>query len=310
MGQHMRDSAAPIHIVLASDGNLIRQAGITALSATLTASGPIHATFLTPPASAQHPDWELVRSALRTHGVQSMVVPVQLDSSKLQLASHLTAVTYYRILLPRVLPESLTRVIYLDCDVIVNRDLRELWETDMRGHCLAAVDDAAFSDWERIGLSKEQRYFNAGVLLLDVAALRANALFDTALEFSRLHAAELTWADQCALNKTFAGRWLSLPRHWNYQHAMLLHDIRAVGMRQARRLASGFVIHFNHYERPWQIDSPHPLKRYYVSIVRAHPQLDLSIPRTLHNYWVLLKRLAKWRLVSVPGSRHFSSALR
>src|SRR5678815_945027 len=105
-----------IDLVLASDRNLIRQAGITALSAAAASSLPVRATFLTPAADAGHRDWGLVEAALRRRGVPCTVVPVSLNASRLQLAEHLTPVTYYRLVLPTLLPESQRRAIYLDCD--------------------------------------------------------------------------------------------------------------------------------------------------------------------------------------------------
>lgn len=47
----------------------------------------------------------------------------------------------FRIVLPDVLDE-LSRIIYLDADVIVNRNIRELWDMDIDEYCMAAVPDA------------------------------------------------------------------------------------------------------------------------------------------------------------------------
>src|SRR5262245_56041362 len=40
--------------------------------------------------------------------------------------------SYNRLLLPGLLPATLDRVIYLDCDLVVLHDLWELWRTDVR----------------------------------------------------------------------------------------------------------------------------------------------------------------------------------
>ena len=60
------------------------------------------------------------------------------------VSGHINLVTYYRVLLPRVLPADLSRVIYLDADLVVCADLGRLWDCDLDGHlCLAAQDCAA-----------------------------------------------------------------------------------------------------------------------------------------------------------------------
>ena len=112
-----------IHVVLASDRNLVRQAGIAALSARRQTAAPLRVTFLTPAQDASSGLWDTVTRALAAERTECEVRPVQIALPELQLAAHLTPVTYYRLLLPRLLPERDERVIYLDCDVLVNTDL-------------------------------------------------------------------------------------------------------------------------------------------------------------------------------------------
>src|SRR5262245_42672933 len=116
-----------IEVVLASDRNLIKQAGITALGALERTSTPLNVTFLTPAADEGHPDWKVVTDLVRAEGAPCTLRPVTFRPTTLQLAQHLTEVTYYRLLLPELLPTTLHRVIYLDCDVYVGRDLAGLW---------------------------------------------------------------------------------------------------------------------------------------------------------------------------------------
>ena len=285
-----------IDIVLASDRNLIRQAGITALSAARASSLPVRATFLTPQADADHRDWGLVEAALRKRGVSYSLVPVTLNASRLQLAEHLTAVTYYRLVLPTLLPEGQRRAIYLDCDVIVHRDLAELWSMKMNDMPIAAAPDLNFRDWSRLGIESADGYFNAGVLLLDLHVIRTTGAFESALEFSRENPGALTWSDQCALNRVFTRKWIRLDRHWNYQYSTFMDDIRQHGMRAAVEAASKSVIHFNNYERPWLAEFPHPLKKFYLSVVAANPELASPSSRTIPQQLQYLKRLIKWRI--------------
>ena len=54
----------------------------------------------------------------------------------------MTSTTYHRLLLPQLLPEEVTRAIWLDCDLLVTTDLVRLWETDLGGFHLLAVRDS------------------------------------------------------------------------------------------------------------------------------------------------------------------------
>src|SRR5688500_18799531 len=279
-----------IHVVLASDRNVIRHLGVTALSAIRNASRPMSFTLLTPPDDAADPMWRTVISLIRQSGAKCELVPVSLDPSKFQLAAHLTPVTYYRLLLPEVLPATLHRVIYMDCDILVGRDLADLWDTEMHGRAVAAAPDIVFTGWSKLGIDPALGYFNAGLLVIDLNAIRTDGSFASALEFSQSHSEALTWSDQCALNKVFTGRWSKLERHWNYQHCDFLHDIGTVGVRQAKRIASQSVVHFNNYDRPWITGSPHPLKRLYFEVAKAYPALNFSARTPARSYWRMLKR--------------------
>jgi lipopolysaccharide biosynthesis glycosyltransferase len=298
-----------IDVVLASDRNLIRQAGVTALSAIKHSSEAIHFTFLTPPADSLDPDWSVVRALIEKASCTSAVTAVPFERSSLQLSRHLTPVTYFRLLLPGIVSPAVTRAVYLDCDVIVGRDIAQLWATDLGGKPMAAVADADFRDWTKLGLSARDGYFNSGVLVLDLERIRSDDLFGAALRFSREHPSALTWSDQCALNKVSVGKWHRLEKHWNYQHSVFLDDIRTIGMANAKRVAAGSVLHFNNYERPWLVDSRHPLRSHYTTILNAHPELDMSQPRRLTNYWKMLKRTVKWKKIAWESYRSRSDRM-
>ncbi|CDO74188.1 Glycosyltransferase Family 8 protein [Trametes cinnabarina] len=104
------------------------------------------------------------------------------------------------------------RVLYLDADVLVRADLRELWDTDLHGKSIAAAVDIGYP----LGHDGMERgpYFNAGVLLIDLAASRKrlDALTSLAANMS-----DSKLQDQDVLNAHFAGDWLPLSLSWNAQ---------------------------------------------------------------------------------------------
>ena len=74
-----------------------------------------------------------------------------------------------RLFLDEVLNESTDRVLYLDADTIVNKSLRDLVETDMRGKAIGMVlDSLGASHKKQIGLKDTDPYFNSGVILFDL----------------------------------------------------------------------------------------------------------------------------------------------
>ncbi|KAF9020737.1 nucleotide-diphospho-sugar transferase [Hymenopellis radicata] len=104
------------------------------------------------------------------------------------------------------------RALYLDADVLIRENFTSLWREDLGGRSIGAVRDAGFPDGhEGIG---EGGYFNAGVLLLDLAKarLRIKDLWVTAQAMT-----ESTFKDQDCLNVHFAGDWMELDVRYNAQ---------------------------------------------------------------------------------------------
>lgn len=124
--------------------------------------------------------------------------------------------TYFRLLIPSLF--QFPKIIYLDCDIIVNMDVKDLWDIPVRDCALAAVlDSYAYAElkgiknyvrerlvYQRIGIKKE-KYFNAGVLLMNLEKINARYLFSIAVAaFFERYGAIIPFADQDFLNYLFA----------------------------------------------------------------------------------------------------------
>lgn len=129
--------------------------------------------------------------------------------------------TYCRILLPHLL--DVPRLIYLDCDVLVFRDLSELFDLELSpGKVLAAVPDCETLSLaedsvvlaKAMSLPAEGAYFNCGVMLMNLDELRKQHFFERAVEFLNTRPAYRFW-DQSAINFLLHGRVDELPEHWN-----------------------------------------------------------------------------------------------
>ena len=101
------------------------------------------------------------------------------------------------------------RAIYLDADVLVRKDLRELWNTDLGGHPLAAAPDIG----RRRGVC-QNGHFNPGVLLMDLGKTRT-AFPDLETRCYELKGSR--FYDQDPLNAQFKDDWVSLSLAWNAQ---------------------------------------------------------------------------------------------
>lgn len=133
---------------------------------------------------------------------------------------HLTQGTLFRLLVPDILSEE--KIIYLDCDIIVDLDINILWEISVEGYPLAAARDGLLlccgdERSKRIVKNNDmqlEKYFNAGVLILNLRYIRENhSLAQEAFQFLETH--ENEWADQDALNSLFQENYVRLDKKFN-----------------------------------------------------------------------------------------------
>src|SRR6266536_3202217 len=114
---------------------------------------------------------------------------------------------YCRILLPRLL--DVPRLIYLDCDVLVFRDLSELFDLELsHGKVLAAVPDSETLSLaedcptiaEAMRLPVNGAYFNCGVMLMNLDELRKQHFFKRSIEFLNVWSGNYRFWDLSDIN--------------------------------------------------------------------------------------------------------------
>ncbi|RSJ40209.1 SP_1767 family glycosyltransferase [Streptococcus sanguinis] len=157
---------------------------------------------------------------------------------------HISSATYARYFIPQFVAEG--RVLYLDSDLVVNRDLQPLFDISLEGKLVAAVGDAG--DYG----------FNAGVLLIDNRAWKERQLQETFIkETDRIMGLvqsghmEAFNGDQTVLNHVLAQDWLPLDKIYNLQVG---HDLEAFysGWNGHFELdQEPLIIHYTTFRKPW-----------------------------------------------------------
>lgn len=111
--------------------------------------------------------------------------------------------TWYRILLPDLLDESIHRVLYLDCDVLVNDNLDELFMLDMDSKSIAAcIDIQAYNKehYNRLNYDGRLKYICAGVLLMNLDEWRKKDISSKIICFAKSNQDKIMWPDQDSIN--------------------------------------------------------------------------------------------------------------
>lgn len=149
-----------------------------------------------------------------------------IENRKLYTRDHVTGMTYVRLAVMDIFREY-EKVIYLDCDTVVNKDLAELFNTNLKNNYIAAVRDTVMAGWCN-GLDAEQKkynesvlnvdgrydYFNGGVLLFNIVELKKVYTANNLLEMASSR--KWKWFDQEVLNIVCKNRVVFLEQNWNY----------------------------------------------------------------------------------------------
>lgn len=126
----------------------------------------------------------------------------------------------YRLLIPQIFSQEISKVIYLDADIIVNLDIKELWQIELKEKILGAVPEIEIDVPTKYKLSGNyllrekivaaEDYFNSGVLLLNVNRLRKEEKnFFEGIKFVAEH--DCGMFDQDILNYCFSKNYFKLP---------------------------------------------------------------------------------------------------
>ncbi|MBB4571801.1 glycosyltransferase family 8 protein [Rhizobium leucaenae] len=208
---------------------------------------------------------------------------------------HVSRAAYHRLALPDLAPADVSRIVYLDADVVVIGDIRELWNQEL-GDCAiggvydVGIDSEAFAKHFRLP-PKRLAYFNSGILLLDLAKIRQSNEFSQVLDLLETRFDELDQIDQDALNIVFWGRWKHLDPLWNVQRRMLMQEGRPC-FAEKSEMANGRrpkIIHFTEHNKPWSIDGYHPY---------------------IWKYYHYLRRTPYWEAINKVGETNFRKSIR
>lgn len=193
---------------------------------------------------------------------------------------HLPLPTYYRFLLPMVVAEyDPERLLYIDADMICVNPLTELftckWEQD---EIIAAAPDVQWMHTKRtrvLNLPKH-RYFNAGLLVINLPRWNKFMVYDKVLETILANPELYTYLDQDALNVVLQGHVKYLSTSYN-----------AIEY-SSKDISKLNIIHFAAHPKPWSIpwglkdDIPAVYRTLYRSYELQTPfgQLPLVPPRS------------------------------
>jgi lipopolysaccharide biosynthesis glycosyltransferase len=194
------------------------------------------------------------------------------------------ASTWARIFVPDLLLAETGIVLYCDIDLLICRDLTELFRTPLHGKAIGAVlehrshEGSHFNERLEIPMSCPG-YFNSGVMLMDMQVFREQSLVKRIVDYAVAHRDKLTAPDQDALNGALCDNLQTIHHKWNWHDGLtrllLKRSVRAKFSRGASiedsveaALHPG-ILHYQGPNKPWRYSYRLERQRYEDAMARS-----------------------------------------
>lgn len=192
---------------------------------------------------------------------------------------------YYRLLMAKILPKDIDKILYLDSDIIVRGDIEELWNKDISDVELAAVLDQSCDDiriYNRTGLSPLSGYYNSGVLLINLRYWREHNTGERCIAYVNKNSKSVQYPDQDALNFITHKAWKVLPFRYNTQAFMYYRRNEILARTEyvnemIEASMNPLVMHFTEARKPWMTGCTHPFKEEYLKYKKLSPWAEVPL---------------------------------
>ena len=250
-----------INVCVACDNNYSKYAGVVIASVLANSNEDENLSFyiLDGGIEQSQKDKILELKSIKDCNIKFVNIDENLfeEYKKVKTHAYITLSTYYRLKLPTLLP-NINRIIYFDCDFVVNSSLLDLFNTDLGVFPIAGVKDI---DIKKVKINNS--YVNAGMLVMDLANMRKLDLETKFLDWTREHINTIKCGDQEIINETCKGMIKIVDDEWNVQSSNFTN--------RSSYTHNPKGIHFVARKKPWHFASFSYHRDFYFKYLQLTP---------------------------------------
>ena len=190
--------------------------------------------------------------------------------------SHEFIETYFRMLTPWLLKD-FDKIIYMDCDIICNTDISNIFSIDIENNILAGAPDVPL-----ISNGKPKNYVNAGFLIMNLKEFRNKYTFDYMLGWIQNN--KYDYLDQDMLNKAAKNSLFILSQKLNFLNTSwdISHAPKHLIEEYADAKTNPEIIHYT-TTKPWTMELNPPLFHLFWKYSTRTPFIDSIIENMQKN---------------------------
>lgn len=219
--------------------------------------------------------------------------------------NHVSVETFYRLFIP-VIFSNYDKVVYLDSDLIIKNDVKELFEISSNDKIITATRDFDYESQYRrllevkkytknvLGLDDVSGYFQAGVIVFNVKKYNKKYKYNEMLKFATSR--EFMYVDQDVMNSMLQGEVQFVSNEWNVMtdcagsRSENIKKYASVGSCEAyfKSRENPKIIHFAGWAKPWERPEDDFAYEFW-RIARRTPYYEVILGRMSNNLaWSVL----------------------
>ena len=234
----------------------------------------------------------------------------QIQGGALKLFQHNYSIgAAFRFFIPELI--KLDKTIYLDCDIIVNLDIKELWDTKLENYYAGVIRDEWVTKWITVNKNKYQilkcklgdcdvkDYFNSGVMYMNLKELRKiGHLFEKGVTWLKRHKHVVPYADQDILNALFFKHVKFLDGRFNQMTTKTKDDL------------SNRIIHTPATPKSWQVTGSPAQYLYWHYYLKSAWGENITTPEQAFEVMLNASKIEKKPLTMKQITKNVLSALK
>ena len=264
----LRKMANALNICLSSDNNYAQHLGVTVKSLVDCHPNDILNIYVLDSGISED-NKKKILSLINdnTHVVFKEVKEELFDNFDFSKNSQFTSAIFNRFKIPEFFSDS-DRILYMDVDIVVMKNLSDFYNMDMDGKALALISDWNSSIFrEFIGVEK---YYNSGVMLFDIKKCLECDLYSLLMNALKNNDKELKMPDQDIINLTCQDIIKEVDFVCNAQiHPNLSANVKWI----SDNINNVKILHYTSALKPWK-DIPVPFEEYYLDYLKLTPWKD------------------------------------
>lgn len=287
-----------INICLSSDNNYAQHLGVTIASILKNAkkSDDLHFYILDGGINKENKEKLLSLKSIKNFQIEFISIdPEKFENCPL-MGNYITMATYYRFMIPTLLP-NLDKILYLDCDMVINESLAKLYSEDIEDYWIAGVEDLGYYQHRRI-LKRETEsfYINAGLILINLKKWRKDGIEEKLFKFAAENKDILVHQDQDVINMVLSEKSKPLDLKWNVQDSFYRAGDRNAHpdsklFKKAKKNPA--IIHFTGKAKPWSEFLYLPGSLFYLRYLHLTPW-KASLPGETDVYKACFKSMLQY----------------